>query len=246
MKFVEDAAVRTDVFCFQEILSDPRPSSRITKEGFRTNLLQELSARLPDFSTVFAPVQVTSNLEPIDRACVQTGVAIFLKNTLHVVAQEAFLLPAGTREDNAHHNAQYVTIEINGSLLTFCNVHGIAHPGHKRDTPERLAQSHKILDTLANIEGEKIVMGDFNLLPDTQSARLFEEAGFRNLVKECSINSTRGSHHKILHPEFSASPEGFQEFADYTFVQPTLNVQRFDAPDIPISDHLPMILDCTM
>ena len=246
MKFVEDAAVSTDVFCFQEILSDARLSPRITREGFRTNLLQELSARLPDFSPVFAPVQATSNLEPVDRTYVQTGVAIFLKHPLHVVAQEAFLLPPGAREDNAHHNAQYVTIEVNGSLLTFCNVHGIAHPGHKRDTPERLAQSHKILDTLATIEGEKIIMGDFNLLPDTNSVRLFEEAGFRNLVKDHNIQSTRGSQHKILHPEFADLPDGFQEFADYTFVQPTLSVQHFAVPDLPISDHLPMILDCTV
>ena len=84
--------------------------------------------------------------------------------------------------------------------------------------------------------------GDLNLLL-IQSVRLFEQAGFRNFVLDYQIRPHALS---FMRKSFQSMtrPHGFQEFADYTFVSPGVSVKSFTVPDIPISDHLPMILEC--
>jgi endonuclease/exonuclease/phosphatase family metal-dependent hydrolase len=87
-----------------------------------------------------------------------------------------------------------------------------------------------------------MVMGDFNLLPETESVRKIERAGYRNLISEFAITTTRGSLVKKMHPEYGVGPFGFQEYADYAFVTPGIRVGSFEVPDVPVSDHLPLIL----
>ena len=58
-----------------------------------------------------------------------------------------------------------------------------------------------------------------------------------NLIKKFAIERTRS----CLSPWFG-SPD-FQEFADYTFVSPDVNVLSFTVPDIEVSDHLPLVLE---
>ena len=41
---------------------------------------------------------------------------------------------------------------------------------------------------------------------------------------------------------WSNGPKECLEFADYTFVTSGIKVESFEVPDVPISDHLPMIL----
>ena len=65
-----------------------------------------------------------------------------------------------------------------GSLLVG-NYHGIARPGSKLDNDERLEQSRAIRRALDAHDGPVVLIGDFNLLPDTESVRLLE-AGLRN------------------------------------------------------------------
>ena len=48
---------------------------------------------------------------------------------------------------------------------------------------------------------------------------------------------------RSLFPEYEHGPYGFQEFADYAFVSPEIVVTSFEVPDLPISDHLPMMLE---
>jgi endonuclease/exonuclease/phosphatase family metal-dependent hydrolase len=80
------------------------------------------------------------------------------------------------------------------------------------------------------------LIGDFNLLPETESVRLLA-AGLRNLVIERAIPSTRSR----LNPYYGTPQE--QPHADYAFTSPGLQVADFQVPDAEISDHLPMILD---
>lgn len=83
-------------------------------------------------------------------------------------------------------------------------------------------------------------------MPETESLRLFEQSGLRNLIKEYRIHTTRGTHCWTLHPQYTKPPYEQQEFADYTFVSPGIVVNSFSVPDLPISDHLPMVLDCEL
>ncbi len=245
--FVTAHAPDTDIFCFQEILSATAPP--LVSDGARTNLLQELIIALPDFQYFFAPTQTHFNLTQLVDQKMETGVATFMKKNLPLATTGSFFvygIPNGLVGNNfvtLPYNTHHVTLSFEEKMLTVCNFHGTAEPGSKFDTPERLAQSQKVLNFLSGQSGAKIVCGDFNLLPHTQSVGMFEQNGFRNLIKEFKITSTRGSLLKKIHPEYGANKYGFQEFADYTFVTPDIQVTNFQVPDLPISDHLPMILE---
>lgn len=84
---------------------------------------------------------------------------------------------------------------------------------------------------MEEFRGEKILLGDFNLNPDTQSFSLLAN-GMRNLIQEYGITSTRSSHYTKDN-----------KLADYTLVTPGINVAQFTVPTLEVSDHLPMILE---
>jgi endonuclease/exonuclease/phosphatase family metal-dependent hydrolase len=82
----------------------------------------------------------------------------------------------------------------------------------------------------------KIIGGDFNLLPETKSAQMFEENDYRSLIKEFRIRTTRNRLAWELYPNDK------QYYADYVFVSPGVNVKEFSVPENEISDHLALIL----
>lgn len=102
----------------------------------------------------------------------------------------------------------------------------------KNDSPERLEQSAKILEFTKKIQNPFILCGDFNLLPDTQSIQLFEDAGLRNLIKEFGVTSTRTS--------FYSKPE---KHADYAFISDGMGLKDFKVLPDEVSDHAPLLID---
>lgn len=148
--------------------------------------------------------------------------------------------------DNVSRNFQAAAIRGKTDFLV-CNIHGVSLPGHKNDSEERLIQSKAIIDFAKGMNLPSVIGGDFNLNLGTKSIKMFEEAGFRNLIGEYGIKATRNRfawdqavrQHKEEGYEFF----GKQYFADYVFVSPGINVKNFEVPDIEISDHLPLVLD---
>ena len=121
--------------------------------------------------------------------------------------------------------------------LNILNVHGVAQPGDKLDNPKRIKQSREIIDFMAKIDGPKIIGGDFNLELMTESVAMFEKNGYRNLIKEFNIKTTRN---RLIWERY---PESKQYFADYVFVNPEVKIKNFEVPQNEISDHLPLILE---
>lgn len=245
MGFITGHAESTDVFCFQEVL-DAEEGLTVSR-GARANLFEEMSKVLPDFQGYYLPVQDHFVPAGFTDDAVCFGMAIFIRKGYGELVGDFFL---NGHRDSLDPNdkltmptaAQYAQFVLNGTPTTVCNVHGIAWPGDKLDSPIRFEQTKRILDFAQEQPGEKIICGDFNLLPDTKSITQFEERGFSNLIKEFAISSTRGSLFRKLHPEYADMPGGFQEFADYTFVSSGIEVKKFEVPDVPVSDHLPMVV----
>jgi len=161
------------------------------------------------------------------------GNAIYVRNDLAIVDTGGIFLES--KPDFIVGIAAYVTLEADNGKLTICNVHGISQPGHKLDTPERLYQSHEIIETLKGHEAV-IVGGDFNLLPETQSVQTFTEHGYRSLITDYDIKSTRN---RITYERY---PNSIQYFADYAFVSPRVKVVDFVVPTDVVSDHQPLEL----
>jgi endonuclease/exonuclease/phosphatase family metal-dependent hydrolase len=130
----------------------------------------------------------------------------------------------------------YTQIDMRNNMIHLCNLHGTARPGNKLDTAQRINQSRGLIDFFKDKNGMKIIGGDFNLLPETKSAQMFEENGYRNLIKEFRIRTTRNRLAWELYPDDK------QYYSDYVFVSPEVKVKEFSVPENEISDHLALVL----
>ncbi len=247
--FLRRESASTDVFCLQEVLSNPKEDLATLATGVRPNTLEELVRLLPEFDFVFAPEQVDFDITPEYVGQMTLGNATFYKKSLPLLERGSFFVYNGLNSydgkdyETLGHTAVYLSIDQGSERLTIVQLHGNSQPADKLDSAKRLEQSQKVVDFLATREGEKIVMGDFNLLPETESIKMFAAAGYRNLIINYDVKTTRGSNMRRLNPEYEFGKYGFQEFADYAFVSPGVEVKSFQVPDLPVSDHLPLILE---
>lgn len=164
------------------------------------------------------------------------GQAIFVKKGI-VIEEEGDILifeNAAPAARGLHsRNLQYIRINLQGVITTIANVHGLWNGMGKGDSEDRLEQSRRIRDFAKGKGGRVIVIGDFNLNPDTESLAIAEE-GMRNLIKEYGITSTRTSFYE---------KEG--KFADYAFVSPDIEVLDFMVLPDEVSDHAALSLTFT-
>lgn len=231
----------TDIFCLQEIWSAPyehlegHPAGglEIDHDQIMVYGLQDISTALPDHVALFRPHHLENY-----------GLLMMVHKRLSVIEEgEEFVylykghIPNGD-VGNCARNIQYVTVETAESRFTVINFHGLwtgQGPGKgKHDSPERLAQSKKILEFTKRLENPFVLCGDFNLLPDTLSIRKFEDAGLRNLIKEFGITSTRTS--------FYTKPV---KFADYAFISKDMPLKEFKVLPDEVSDHAPLLVEIT-
>jgi endonuclease/exonuclease/phosphatase family metal-dependent hydrolase len=201
----------TDLFCFQEATGAVRGLAR---------------ERLPayDFAAGEKPIAERGAFAQ----------AAFLRAPYIFGSEEMLLL--GDPETGT---AQALDVQKGEKRFLVLNVHGMPQPGHKEDTEARLRQSESLLTWLdheTRRDLPQIVGGDFNLLPDTESIRLFERAGFRNLIRDFNIKTTRNAL------AWSRYPGRELYHSDYVFVRNAL-VSRFRVPEGEISDHLPLIVE---
>lgn len=213
--FVKENSLNTDIFSFQEV--DPKLFSK----------LQEL---LPNHVGCYATENKVELLGYV------YGEAIFVRKGLDIVSFGKINLFRQVINDVGY--MQCADIRMGGKMIHLANIHGKARPVHKLDTPARLRQTKLIINKFNNKTGPKIIGGDFNLMPKTKSVRMFEEEGYKNLIKEFNIKDTRG---RLNHRQFAK--KDIQYFADYVFVSPEVKVKGFEVPNVEISDHLPLILD---
>ncbi|NMB82098.1 MAG: hypothetical protein GYA14_09800, partial [Ignavibacteria bacterium] len=218
-KYIETLSKDTDAFGFLEV--DPE-------------LERKLEVLLPEFQPIY-----NQGIKMNYGGGVIGGRSVFAKNSLKIINKEfVSIYDIGPKDAGG---MIYTELRVGGKKISLGVVHGKSLPGDKLDTPERLEQSNRIIDFFSKIDGSKIIGGDFNLLPETQSIKMFEEAGYRNLIKEYEIKSTRN---QISWDNFKDFP-GFvkQYFADFAFVSPDIKVKSFEVPYVEVSDHLPLILD---
>ena len=217
--FIQEQSKDTDIFCFLEV--DPK-------------IQKKLISVLPKFDFYYSKGIKTGYL-----GGVYEGRTVFVNKNIKILKSKRVKL-FNTHKFDAG-GMIYSELEIDGKKLFLGCVHGKAKPGTKIDTRVRLKQSEIIINTFMNKKGPKIIGGDFNLNPDTLSIKMFEEAGYKNLIKEFKIKATRN---KVSWENFKNEPRFIKQFfADYCFVSPEVNVNKFKVPYNEISDHLPLILE---
>jgi len=131
------------------------------------------------------------------------------------------------RDDHAR-SIQNAILDINGKKVRIINIHGIWNEGKTGDA-RTLKQCQFIIDKALETDYPTITVGDFNLLPNSESIGLMNRY-FRNLIAENNIESTR--------------PQDVGSFVcDYIFVNDKVKVNSFEVLDNDVSDHLPLVLD---
>lgn len=218
-----------DVFCLQEIVKGGENES-FKRSGVEIaleyKLFDRINESLPNHTGYFS-----AGFKHF------FGLAIFVKNNIEILEEgERFVHKhKGFITDEAGDQArllQYIKIKHKGDELCVINFHGLWNGQGKTDTGDRIQQTKNILDFTKTISTDFVLCGDFNLLPDTQSIKMIEDSGLRNLIKEYGITSTRTSHYN--------KPI---KFADYAFVTKGIEVKDFRVMPEEVSDHAPLYLE---
>ena len=213
-----------DIFCLQEVYSDASQKISMEDREVSLNILSELQAILTEHDAFFRPV--------VDNVF---GIGMLVKKEMDVLDEGEIIIhdnPNYTGRGPTHsRNLQWLQYRSQQAIHSVINVHALWNGRGKTDTPERIAQSNKIKDFLSTINTPKILCGDFNLRPDTESIKLIE-TGMTNLIEQYAIQSTRSSLYQKA-----------EKFADYIFVSPEIKVNTFDVLKAEVSDHLPLLLN---
>lgn len=136
------------------------------------------------------------------------------------------------RKEDWCRSIQNATIKIEGKELQIINVHGIWNEGKVGD--ERTIDQSKFILSKIRKDIPVIVVGDFNLLPETESIKLLNQE-LTNLINEYHIASTR--------PHFDDGLDNGNLVCDYIFVNDLVKVNNFKVIESNVSDHLPLLID---
>lgn len=212
-QFLTEQISMTDVFCFQEAYEKTR--------FICTDLLK-------DFIGLFDYKYI---LDTTDSYADEFPQATYVKTGVEVTRQTSVL-----KNVEGVGLALHTQLQCNNKTIHICNVHGISKPGNKLDDKYRLQQSSKLIEYFKDLEGIKIIGGDFNLEIQTESVKLFAQAGYVDLIEKYNIKTTRN---RLVWEKY---PNSILYYSDFVFVSPDCKVESFEVPNIEVSDHLPIIL----
>ena len=221
-----------DIFCLQEVwnggenmLKEKSAGSGLAKRV--TTLLSDIQSALPEYQVSYRP-----HFHDF------YGLALFSKKELEIVdegelyiyREKGFI--SDTEFGNHARILQFATLKTENGLQTIVHLHGLWNGKGKGDSEDRLIQSDRIVQFLSKLQNPFVVVGDFNLRPDTESIKILENLGLHNLITEYKIVSTRTSLY--TKPEL---------FADYAFVSDGIEVLDFKVLPDEVSDHAPLYLE---
>lgn len=214
-----------DIFCLQEVYKDAEGKDDSHPHlDMKLDLFQRIETVLEDTHLgYFRPAYKDFY-----------GLAIFVKKDLILNEEgDVVIYENNNPEQRGRHgrNLQYIRINHREQNLLIANVHGLWNGMGKTDTDERISQSQKIKKFLTKQTEPIVLVGDFNLNPDTKSLAIVSE-GFRDLIQEHNIASTRTTLY---------TKDG--KFADYAFVSKNINVRDFKVLPEEVSDHAALYLE---
>jgi endonuclease/exonuclease/phosphatase family metal-dependent hydrolase len=238
-----------DVLCLQEVVHSPetdrewltyRDGNHVLPQ--RANFFREVASALPGHAAVFCPAAQGVLWDGEVSVPSQWGLATFVHRSLPVIRQAQSFVHKGfsahgygdhPRSRSAH--AVCVYDYSRDRAVSITHMHGLRDLRGKMDTPEREEQARRLL-SLSHCVSEpgdlRVVCGDFNVDPDSETLRLLKDAGLTELVTALGFDSTRTS----LYTKPS-------RFADYMLLNEPEAVVGFKVVSQPeVSDHCPLVL----
>lgn len=219
LPYLESIASNFDIFCFQEVPRDAK-DIRCFEDWYDSHFYEKLERVLIDFTPYYAEYVRES-----------FGIVTFVRKTLKQklwFEKYLFWFSETPFLDKWRWNNSTKVLSVRVEGATIMNIHGAWQPKSKKnDTEERILQS-KILRKLRKWkESSTILIGDFNLNPETKSVKMLEKK-YSNLIRQFDIQTTRTS----------AYDDASLPFADYAFVGTNFSVDSFRVNLEPVfSDH---------
>jgi hypothetical protein len=239
IEFIKQKAETTDVFCFQEMVFGG-PGGFVTSYEAKSKLFEEIRTALPGYQGYAYPAPENARIgkEALPEG-LTIGMAMFIKKDITVTEQGGIRLYGedpfqGDLAGISTGSLQYVVVQKGTETFTVGSIHGLfldrrVPSPSKYDTPERLEQSRRLVEFFGARQGKRVLCGDFNLRPQTESIAIVSKV-MRNLIAEYGVTTTRNFEY--------AQMEEFKDYiADYAFVSPEVILKDFKVlPDI-VSDH---------
>ena len=235
-QFVSEHSHDTDIFCFQEVFDTNTDITETTEA--RANLFNELENLLPHHIGHRAFIEGGFDYCGLVDFHLDFGITTFVNKNISIKNQESIIIHGSTEHINGNFEGHPRNIHIlqlhksDHQPLSVMNYHGLWKKDFgKGDCPERITQSQKIQDLVNKQTTPTILIGDFNLHPQTESLAILKQ-NLRDLISEFDIKNTRSEHYQ--------KPE---RYADYALISPQLEIESFEVPQhLNASDHLPLIL----
>lgn len=216
---------QADVVCFQEAIALP---------GGRTFLLEDINEIQQKTGYEYSYFSPQFGFNFMNRQA-QFGLAILSKQpfskTNHVFTRLEYVDTFDFLEKDYNiRGLQHVALEHNDQPLHILNHHGHHVPSHKDGDEETMRQCKMIADYIEKLEGEKVLCGDFNLAPDSESLEQITDV-LINHAKAYGIITTRTPLTQKT------------EVCDYIFTSPDLEVRHFQVLDDIASDHKALTIE---
>lgn len=222
--YIETLSKEIDVFCFQEAPRDARDTTVFEPEH-DAHFCEKIMKVLPGFTPYYSEfVKESFGIITLVRSSLKQKYRdeTYIFGDSHVPFLDQW-------EWNNHTKALSIKVE----WVDIMNLHWAWQPGTKKlDTPERILQSKIIRKFTKWRESKTILIGDFNLMPETKSIAILEKK-YENLITRYGITNTR-----------TAVFDKPRAYADYAFFGKDIEVRDFSVHLEPIfSDHGFMLLE---
>ncbi|EEA93038.1 endonuclease/exonuclease/phosphatase family protein [Pseudovibrio sp. JE062] len=238
-----------DVLCLQEVVHTPesdkdwlayRDGDHVLPQ--RANFFRDVCEALPEHVAVFCPAAQGVLWDDEKSVPSQWGLATFVHRSFPIIGQvQGFVHKGYSADGYGEHprsrSAHGVRVYDYASdrVVSITQMHGLRDLNGKMDTPDRLAQAKRLLkisQAVSEPEDLRVICGDFNVEPDSETIRLLEADGLVELVKHYGFETTRNSYYK--------KPG---KFADYMLIDQIEQISTFQVLQKPeVSDHCPLVL----
>ncbi|WP_148264508.1 endonuclease/exonuclease/phosphatase family protein [Roseobacter litoralis] len=238
-----------DVLCLQEVVHSPisekdwltyRDGDHILPQ--RANFFRDVARALPEHTATFCPAAQGVLWDEDQSFPSQWGLATFVHKSIPIIGQvQGFVhkgySPVGYGDHPRSRSAHGIRVYDYNSdrCISVTHMHGLRDLNGKMDTPERAEQAQRLLALSRHISepGDlRIVCGDFNVEPHSETLEILGAAGLSELVTGRGFTSTRNTQYKKS-----------GKFADYMLISDADAVQEFNVVYNPeVSDHCPLVL----
>jgi endonuclease/exonuclease/phosphatase family metal-dependent hydrolase len=239
-----------DVLCLQEVVHSPgMDESWLTyRDGDdvlpqRANFFHDVCSFLPHRVATFCPAARGVLWQGDTKVPSFWGLATFVHRSLCLIAQAQGFVhgqfsPHGYGDHPRSRSAHAVRLydAARDGTVGITQMHGLRDLAGKADTPARADQARRLLalsDQIADPSDIRIICGDFNVEPGSETLSILVVGGFQDLVTTRGFDGTRTSHY---------TKPG--RHADYMLANRPEAVVSFDVVRAPeVSDHCPLVLE---